>query len=110
MLNGPVASARELLAQERQRRQKATVAAKTKFQKARCLQKRPDASDIEWEAARRIQQRLFPAAAPALDGFEIAGMTAPAAATGGDYFDYAPCWTTAWGSSSALRSTGAAPR
>ena len=29
-------------------------------------------------------------AAPALEGFDIAGVTYPAEATGGDYFDYLP--------------------
>jgi serine phosphatase RsbU (regulator of sigma subunit) len=41
-------------------------------------------------AARAIQQRLFPAAAPALPGLEVAGMSFPAEATGGDYYDYIP--------------------
>jgi serine phosphatase RsbU (regulator of sigma subunit) len=38
--------------------------------------------------AREIQQKLFPASAPALPGFDIAGSSFPAEATGGDYFDY----------------------
>ncbi len=42
------------------------------------------------QVAREIQQRLFPKAAPALDGFDIAGVTYPAEETGGDYFDYLP--------------------
>jgi PAS domain S-box-containing protein len=40
--------------------------------------------------AQRIQQKLFPAAAPRLPGFDIGGMSYPAEATGGDYFDYIP--------------------
>jgi serine phosphatase RsbU (regulator of sigma subunit) len=44
----------------------------------------------EMRIAREIQQRLFPAAAPVLPGFDIAGASFPAAATGGDYFDYIP--------------------
>ena len=44
----------------------------------------------EMRIAREIQQRLFPAAAPTLPGFDIAGASFPAAATGGDYFDYIP--------------------
>lgn len=44
----------------------------------------------ELRIARGIQQRLFPATAPVLAGFEIAGASWPAAATGGDYFDYIP--------------------
>jgi sigma-B regulation protein RsbU (phosphoserine phosphatase) len=42
----------------------------------------------QFAVAREIQQRLFPKAAPALAGFDIAGATYPAEATGGDYFDY----------------------
>ena len=41
-------------------------------------------------AAREIQQRLFPAAAPAVAGLDIAGASFPAEATGGDYYDYIP--------------------
>ncbi|MCC6418750.1 MAG: SpoIIE family protein phosphatase [Gemmataceae bacterium] len=41
-------------------------------------------------AARQIQQRLFPQAAPALPGMTLAGASFPAEATGGDYFDYIP--------------------
>ena len=40
------------------------------------------------QVAREIQQRLFPKSAPALEGFDIAGVTYPAEETGGDYFDY----------------------
>lgn len=42
----------------------------------------------QFQVAREIQQRLFPKSAPAIDGFDIAGVTYPAEATGGDYFDY----------------------
>jgi PAS domain S-box-containing protein len=44
----------------------------------------------QFQVAREIQQRLFPKAAPGLDGFDIAGVSYPAEATGGDYFDYLP--------------------
>jgi serine phosphatase RsbU (regulator of sigma subunit) len=40
------------------------------------------------EVARSIQQGLLPAAAPAIDGFDIAGWNKPADETGGDYFDW----------------------
>ena len=40
--------------------------------------------------AREIQHRMFPAQAPDLAGFEIAGRCFPADATGGDFFDYIP--------------------
>jgi sigma-B regulation protein RsbU (phosphoserine phosphatase) len=39
-------------------------------------------------AAREIQQRLLPATAPFLKGFDIAGKTTYCDETGGDYFDY----------------------
>lgn len=44
----------------------------------------------QFRVAREIQQHLFPKAAPELPGFEIAGASHPADATGGDYFDYLP--------------------
>jgi serine phosphatase RsbU (regulator of sigma subunit) len=74
--NGDGEDQDEGIAQERNRR--------------RTADKRLDAFDIEFEAARRIQEKLMPAAAPALAGFDIAGITRPAKATGGDYFDYVP--------------------
>jgi serine phosphatase RsbU (regulator of sigma subunit) len=42
----------------------------------------------EARAARRVQQLLFPSHAPACPGFDIAGVSYSADATGGDYFDY----------------------
>ncbi len=44
----------------------------------------------QFAVAREIQQRLFPKAAPACPGFDIAGASFPAEATGGDYFDFLP--------------------
>lgn len=44
----------------------------------------------QFRVAREIQQRLFPKSAPDSDGFDIAGASYPAEATGGDYFDYLP--------------------
>jgi len=44
----------------------------------------------EFRAAEEIQKRLFPADAPRLKGFDIAGALYPARATAGDYFDYLP--------------------
>lgn len=38
--------------------------------------------------ARQVQQRLFPAAPPRVEGLEVHGISRPASATGGDYFDY----------------------
>lgn len=40
--------------------------------------------------ARQIQQGLFPAALPAHEGFEVAGLALPAEAAGGDYYDFIP--------------------
>ena len=45
-------------------------------------------SEEQFRVASEIQQHLFPRKAPQLDGFDIAGASKPAAATGGDYFDY----------------------
>ncbi len=44
----------------------------------------------EMRIARQIQQKLFPVAPLPLSGFDIAGASHPAEATGGDYFDYVP--------------------
>lgn len=46
------------------------------------------AQEEEFRLAREIQQRLFPAGPPTLPEFDIAGASLPAAATGGDYFDF----------------------
>ena len=46
------------------------------------------AQEEEFRLAREIQQRLFPAGPPSLAEFDIAGASLPAAATGGDYFDF----------------------
>jgi len=47
-------------------------------------------SHEQFRVAREIQQHLFPKTAPQFDGFEIAGKSFPADATGGDYFDFLP--------------------
>jgi phosphoserine phosphatase RsbU/P len=44
----------------------------------------------QFRVAHEIQQHLFPKAAPQLNDFDIAGISYPAEATGGDYFDYLP--------------------
>lgn len=44
----------------------------------------------QFRVAREIQQHLFPKAPPNLPGFDIAGASFPAAAAGGDYFDFIP--------------------
>lgn len=47
-------------------------------------------NEEQFRVAREIQQRLFPKTAPTLPGFDIAGVSHPAEAAGGDYFDYLP--------------------
>lgn len=42
----------------------------------------------EFSAAREIQQAMLPEHSPQLDGYNIAGLSRPANATGGDFFDY----------------------
>ena len=44
----------------------------------------------EFRLAREVQQQLFPAGPPQVPGYDIAGSSCPAAATGGDYFDFIP--------------------
>ena len=48
------------------------------------------AQEEEFRIAREVQQQLFPAGPPTLPGYDIAGASRPAAATGGDYFDFIP--------------------
>jgi len=44
--------------------------------------------DHDLEIARDIQRILLPSEAPAIDGFQISGINAPARQVSGDYFDY----------------------
>jgi phosphoserine phosphatase RsbU/P len=46
--------------------------------------------DRDLEVAHDIQRILLPNAAPAIDGFEIAGLNIPASQVSGDYYDYIP--------------------
>lgn len=48
------------------------------------------AAEKEFGLAREIQQRLFPARAPQVPGFDIAGATYPAVQAGGDHYDFLP--------------------
>jgi sigma-B regulation protein RsbU (phosphoserine phosphatase) len=48
------------------------------------------ANQEQFRVAHEIQQHLFPKSPPNLAGFDIAGASYPAEATGGDYFDYLP--------------------
>jgi PAS domain S-box-containing protein len=54
-------------------------------------------NEEQFRVAREIQQKLFPKAAPQLPGFELAGVSLPADAIGGDYFDYIPLLRERWG-------------
>jgi serine phosphatase RsbU (regulator of sigma subunit) len=46
--------------------------------------------ETELRIAKKIQQRLVAKAAPALNGFDMAGVSHSAAETGGDYFEFFP--------------------
>jgi serine phosphatase RsbU (regulator of sigma subunit) len=48
------------------------------------------ATHNDMNAARSIQQRLFPDRAPEIAGFDIGGGSFPAGDTGGDYYDFVP--------------------
>jgi sigma-B regulation protein RsbU (phosphoserine phosphatase) len=51
---------------------------------------RAEQRELEIRYASDVQRRLYPAAAPAFPGLEIAAGTFPALATCGDYYDYLP--------------------
>jgi sigma-B regulation protein RsbU (phosphoserine phosphatase) len=53
-------------------------------------------SKMEMRVAQAIQRKLFPQQAPEIPGFDIAGASFPADATGGDYFDYFPLGAEHW--------------
>ncbi|HUI78329.1 MAG TPA: SpoIIE family protein phosphatase [Bryobacteraceae bacterium] len=44
----------------------------------------------ELEIARQVQARLFPSAAPSLEGLKLAAVCKPALTVSGDYYDYLP--------------------
>jgi sigma-B regulation protein RsbU (phosphoserine phosphatase) len=46
------------------------------------------ARDDEWEAARTVQERIFPAVRPAIPGLDYFGDWRPARGVSGDYLDY----------------------
>ncbi|MEX2138097.1 MAG: SpoIIE family protein phosphatase [Pirellulales bacterium] len=76
-----VAEQAELLREfERQRHQAALDDVQRQLEGEKLLQ------DVR--AARKVQQSLFPHCPPSCPGFDIAGASYPADATGGDYFDY----------------------
>ncbi|PYM11865.1 MAG: hypothetical protein DME18_12815, partial [Verrucomicrobia bacterium] len=76
---------------ERQRKLIAAIAAQLGgvIQRKRAEQELRE-NEEQFRVAREIQQRLFPKTAPQVPGFDIAGVSHAAEATGGDYFDYLP--------------------
>ncbi len=51
----------------------------------------------QFRVASEIQKSLFPEASPQLEGFDIGGVSHPAEAAGGDYYDYLEMPGGAWG-------------
>jgi phosphoserine phosphatase RsbU/P len=51
----------------------------------------------EAQEARAIQQSLLPKSAPRVPGFSISGMSVPAGAVGGDWYDFIPLDRGRWG-------------
>lgn len=51
----------------------------------------------EAQEARTIQQSLLPKNAPSVPGFSISGMSVPAGAVGGDWYDFIPLDRGRWG-------------
>lgn len=45
-------------------------------------------TEQELQAARTVQQALFPKSDPVIAGFDISGVTLPASLTSGDYYDF----------------------
>jgi sigma-B regulation protein RsbU (phosphoserine phosphatase) len=51
----------------------------------------------EMEIARRLQRRLLPERAPAIEGLDIAADNLPAREVGGDFYDFIPVTKDRWG-------------
>ncbi len=51
----------------------------------------------EAEEARTIQQALLPRSSPLIPGFFVSGLSIPAGAVGGDWYDYIPLPDGRWG-------------
>jgi len=51
----------------------------------------------EAEEARAIQQALLPRSSPLIPGFAVSGLTIPAGAIGGDWYDFIPLAEGRWG-------------
>src|SRR5579862_2991519 len=56
-----------------------------------------EAMSREAEEARAIQQALLPKASPYIPGFAISGLSIPARAVGGDWYDFIPFPDGRWG-------------
>lgn len=51
----------------------------------------------EAQEARAIQQALFPRSSPFIPGFEVSGLSIPAGAVGGDWYDFIDLGDSRWG-------------
>jgi len=51
----------------------------------------------EAEEARAIQEALLPRSSPLIPGFAVSGLSVPAGAIGGDWFDFIPLPNGRWG-------------
>ena len=51
----------------------------------------------EANEARKIQQALLPRSSPSIPGFAISGLSTPAGAVGGDWYDFIPFADGRWG-------------
>jgi sigma-B regulation protein RsbU (phosphoserine phosphatase) len=53
-------------------------------------QRKLQEQEFQMRLARSVQQQFYRVSAPQINGFDIAGASFPADATGGDYFDFVP--------------------
>jgi phosphoserine phosphatase RsbU/P len=70
------------------------------IQNARAFQKERQAREAmsrEAHEARVIQQALLPKSSPYIPGFAISGLSIPAGAVGGDWYDFIPLENGRWG-------------
>jgi len=66
----------------------------SRFQSERALR---EAMSREAQEARAIQQTLLPKSSPYVPGFVISGLSVPAGAVGGDWYDFIPFPDGRWG-------------
>ena len=59
--------------------------------------KRREQMTREAEEARTIQQALLPRSSPLIPGFRVSGVSVPAGAVGGDWYDFIPLPERRWG-------------